>query len=68
MTKRSTRRQIRDKLERAAGNIDKAEGLMAECVASYFAGGSSEGVMVDQMREILSGHAQMIRDFRSTRT
>jgi len=68
MAKRTARRAIRDKLDRAAGNIEKAEGLMAECVGTYFERGTHEGALLDQLREGCVNYAKLVRDFRSTRT
>jgi hypothetical protein len=68
MPKRTSRRVIRDKLDRAAAATRRAEGILAECIAAYYERGTSEGAMLEQLRVGLEMQAQCIADFRQQRS
>ena len=68
MARRTNRRQIRDKLDSAANAVLRAEGLLAEVVATYHQREYPEGYMVEIMRDTLETTAAQMRDFRATST
>jgi hypothetical protein len=64
MAKRTTRKNIIQRLEAAASLVDRAEDKLAQASGIYFDNGAKEGAQLDLIREGLKLARDTIRRFR----
>jgi hypothetical protein len=64
MAKRTTRKNIIQRLEAAASLVDRAEDKLAQASGIYYDNGAKEGAQLDLIREGLKLARDTIRRFR----
>ena len=64
MAKRTTRKNIIQRLEAAASLVDRAEDKLAQASGIYYESGAKEGAQLDLIREGLRLARDTIRRFR----